>query len=164
MRVALVRSLFSRRPEPVSVTHVKGTKEVSMDPSFNLLRILIHSLNCRADHPIIEEVFMFNRSDVNGYKDVLDRIKLKTLVYGAKTLMAEFRLEQGAVLPRHKHPHEQTGYLVTGRIDLTIGNVTQQAVPGDSWCIPGDVEHNAVARENSVAIEVFSPVREDYLP
>ena len=100
---------------------------------------------------------MFNKNNVNGYKDVLERIRLKTLVHGAKTLMAEFRLEQGAILPRHKHPHEQTGYLVIGRIDLTIGDVTHQAVPGDS-------EHNAIALENPVAREVFSPMREDYLP
>jgi len=107
---------------------------------------------------------MFTKNDVGGYKNVLEGIKLKTLVHGAKTLMAEFRLEQGAILPRHKHPHEQTGYLVSGRIDLTIGDVMHQAMPGDSWCIPGDVEHNALAQESSVAIEVFSPVREDYLP
>ena len=36
--------------------------------------------------------------------------------------------------------------------------------PGDSWCIPGHVEHRAEIIEDSVAIEVFSPVREDYLP
>jgi quercetin dioxygenase-like cupin family protein len=77
--------------------------------------------------------------------------------------MAEFRLEQGAVLPRHKHPHEQTGYLVSGRIELVIGGEMHEVSAGDSWCIPGDVEHSAIARENSVAIEVFSPVREDYL-
>lgn len=107
---------------------------------------------------------VFTKNDVSGYKDALEKIKLKTLVHAAKTLMAGFRLEQGAVLPRHKHPHEQTGYLVSGRIDLTIGDVTHQAMPGDSWRIPGDVEHNTFARENSVAVEVFSPVREDYLP
>ncbi len=34
----------------------------------------------------------------------------------------------------------------------------------DSWCIAGNVPHNAVALEDSVAVEVFAPVREDYLP
>ena len=107
---------------------------------------------------------MFSPHDSSGYKNALEKVKLKTLVHGSKTLMAEFRLEQGAVLPRHKHPHEQTGYLVSGRIDLTIGDRTYEVAPGDSWCIPGDVEHNALAHEQSVAVEVFSPVREDYLP
>ena len=78
--------------------------------------------------------------------------------------MAEFRLAQGANLPKHSHPHEQTGYLVSGQIEITINDVTHQVKPGDSWCIAGDVEHDAVAITDSVAIEVFSPVREDYLP
>ncbi len=107
---------------------------------------------------------MFNPHDSSGYKDALEKVKIKTLVHGSKTLMAEFRLEQGAILPRHKHPHEQTGYLVSGKMDLTIGDRTYPVAPGDSWCIPGDAEHNAIAHERSVAIEVFSPVREDYLP
>ncbi len=107
---------------------------------------------------------MFRKSSAGGYRDALDKIKLKTLVHGEKTLLAEFRLEKGAVLPKHSHPHEQTGYLVSGRIDLTIGSETHRARPGDSWCIPGNTEHHAVAHEDSVAVEVFSPVRDDYLP
>ena len=78
--------------------------------------------------------------------------------------MSEFRLQKGAILPRHSHPHEQTGYLVTGKMELTIGAETSLLEPGDSWCIPGDMEHNATVLEDSVAIEVFSPVRADYLP
>jgi quercetin dioxygenase-like cupin family protein len=103
------------------------------------------------------------RSDV-GYRPALAGIERKTLVYGDKTLMTEFRLRQGAVLPRHSHPHEQTGYLVKGRIRLSIRSEEYQAQAGDSWCIPGGVEHGADILEDSVAIEVFSPVRDDYLP
>jgi quercetin dioxygenase-like cupin family protein len=106
---------------------------------------------------------MFSKHDLSGFTTPLDRIRMKTLVHGDRTLMTEFRLEQGAVLPRHKHPHEQTGYLVSGRIEMVIGAEAHQVSAGDSWCIPSDVEHSAVARESSVAIEVFSPVREDYL-
>ena len=107
---------------------------------------------------------MYQAADNNGYQDVLDKIRMKTLAYGDKTLMVEFRLKKGAKLPGHGHPHEQTGYLVSGQMDLTIGEVTHRINPGDSWCIPGDIQHHAVAHEDSVAIEVFSPVREDYLP
>ena len=107
---------------------------------------------------------MFQPQNSGGYKDVLDKIKMKTLVYGEKTLLAEFRLSAGAVLPAHRHPHEQTGYLVAGRLELTIGNQCHLVAPGDSWCIAGDVEHSAVALEDTVAVEAFSPVREDYLP
>jgi quercetin dioxygenase-like cupin family protein len=107
---------------------------------------------------------IFNRHNNAGYRESLKGVRQKTLAYGLKTLMVEFRLREGAVLPLHRHPHEQTGYLVSGRLDLTIGKETRQQGPGDSWCIPGDTEHGATALEDSVAVEVFAPVREDYLP
>jgi len=107
---------------------------------------------------------MFTCSTSDGCKDVFDKIQMKTLVYGEKTLMVEFHLAKGADLPAHQHPHEQTGYLVSGRIDLTIDGIVHEVRPGDSWCIPGEAAHAAVAYEDSVALEVFAPVREDYLP
>lgn len=106
---------------------------------------------------------MFQQAEETGYIEILDKTRRKTLAYGEKTLMTEFRLEKGAVLPAHSHPHEQTGYLVSGALDLTIGAETHRVEPGGRWCIPGNVEHSAVSKDNSVAIEVFSPVREDYL-
>ena len=107
---------------------------------------------------------MFQKKTNKGYKEVMEGIRLKTLVHGKNTLLAEFRLKKSAKLPSHCHPHEQTGFLVFGRMDLTIGEKTHQVFPGDSWCIPGHIDHHAFALEDSVAIEVFSPVREDYLP
>ncbi len=107
---------------------------------------------------------MFSPRSTAGYREVVDKIKMKTICYGDHTLMAEFRLAAGADLPIHRHPHEQTGYLVAGRIDLVIGDQTHAVRPGDSWCIPGDVPHRAYAHEDAIAIEVFTPVREDYLP
>ena len=107
---------------------------------------------------------MFYRHENSGYKTVLPGIGLKTLVYGDRTLMAEFRLGKGSILPMHSHPHEQTGYLVSGRIRLTVGENTYETGPGDSWCIPGAIEHGAEIIEDSSAIEIFSPVREDYVP
>lgn len=103
------------------------------------------------------------RSDA-GFQQVLEGIERKTLVHGEKTLMTEFRLRHGAVLPRHAHSHEQTGYLLSGRIRLQIGTESRELAPGDSWCIPGGVQHGADILEDSIALEVFSPVRDDYLP
>lgn len=107
---------------------------------------------------------MFYKSTRDGYKPVLPGIQLKTLVFGDKTLFAEFRMKAGSTLPAHAHVHEQTGYLVEGRIRLTIGDEVFTAEPGDSWCIGSNVDHAAEILVDSVAIEVFSPVREDYLP
>ena len=55
------------------------------------------------------------------------------------------------------------GYLISGRIILTIGNDAYEVIPGDSWNIPGGVLHCAHILEDSVAIEVFSPRRDEYL-
>jgi quercetin dioxygenase-like cupin family protein len=107
-------------------------------------------------------VFLTGTDD--GYTDVLRGIRRKTLSYGAATLMTEFRLQAGCPLPVHDHPQEQTGYLVSGRLRLSIGGETHDVTPGDSWSIPGGVPHGAEVLEDAVAIEVFSPVREDYLP
>lgn len=107
---------------------------------------------------------MFQRKSDDGYKEVLPGIRQKTLVHGGKTLLVEFVLDKGTLLPPHGHPHEQTGYLVSGRIRLTFGGNSHEVLPGDSWCIKGGDEHCAEILEDSVAVEVFSPVREDYLP
>jgi quercetin dioxygenase-like cupin family protein len=107
---------------------------------------------------------VFAAHDPDDYRTVAPGIGMKTLCFGRETLMTEFRLLGGATLPAHAHPHEQTGYLVAGHIALTIGDQTHDVRPGDSWCIPGDERHGARILEDSVAVEVFSPVREDYLP
>jgi quercetin dioxygenase-like cupin family protein len=99
-----------------------------------------------------------------GYASVLDGIERKTLVYGEKTLMTEFVLKKGKVLPLHSHPQEQTGYLVRGHMVLTINGERHDLLPGDSWCVLGGVPHGADILEDSVAVEVFAPVREDYIP
>jgi len=106
---------------------------------------------------------MFEKRSDSGYQPALEGIERKTLVYGQRMLMTEFRLRKGSILPRHSHPHEQAGSLVHGRIRLSIGSEEFEAGPGDSWCIPGGMEHEATILEDSLAVEVFSPIRDDYL-
>lgn len=107
---------------------------------------------------------MFCKAQDTGFKQAMPGIKIKTLVYGKNTLLSQFRLDKDHTLPVHTHPHEQTGYLVSGRLKMNIGNDTFEVAPGDSWCVPGDTPHGAEVLEDALAIEVFSPVREDYLP
>ncbi len=109
-------------------------------------------------------VKVFTRHSADGYRAVAPGIELRTLSHGEATLMAEFRLAAGNQLPTHRHPHEQTGYLVRGRIQLRIGDDAHEVAPGDSWCIPGGTEHGATILEDAIALEVFSPVRDDLLP
>ena len=107
---------------------------------------------------------MFSKADSKNYRDVLDGVKLKTLAHGERTLLGEFRIAKGAVIPVHQHPHEQTGYLVSGALRFTIEDEVIVAHPGDSWNLASEIPHGAEALEDCEVVEVFSPVREDYLP
>lgn len=99
----------------------------------------------------------------NGYIQLLDGIWLKNLVHGETTHMTQVKLGKGAVIPEHSHPHEQTGYLIYGCLRFFSGADETIARTGDSWNVPGGYVHGAEALEDTLVIEVFSPVREDYL-
>lgn len=107
---------------------------------------------------------MVRKGSGESFRELLPGIAMQPLCYGKATMMCQFRLAAGSSLPLHDHPHEQIGYLLSGRIRLTVDGQTWEVGPGDSWCIAGGTVHGAVIEEDAVAIEVFSPVREDYLP
>jgi quercetin dioxygenase-like cupin family protein len=107
---------------------------------------------------------MFRKKDTGVSRKLLEGIDLATLVHGDKTLMGQFKLAKGAIIPTHSHPHEQTGIMISGKLRFVVEGETMDVESGDSWCLLGGVGHSAEALEDSVVIEVFSPVREDYLP
>ena len=106
---------------------------------------------------------MFRKKDTGVSRELLEGIDLTTLVHGDKTLMGQFKLSKGSIVPTHSHPHEQTGIMISGKLRFIVEGEIMDVETGDSWCLPGGVEHSAEALEDSVVIEVFSPVREDYL-
>ena len=84
-------------------------------------------------------------------------------VTGGRIMMSFIRLEPGGRVEIHHHPHEQCGYMIEGSMDLTIGDETRTVRPGDAYTIPGGVPHGATGGpEGGVALDIFSPVREDY--
>ena len=106
---------------------------------------------------------MFRKKDTAESRQLAEGVELTTLVHGEKTLMGQFKIARGSAIPAHSHPHEQTGTMISGRLRFNVEGEIFDAEAGDSWCLPGGVEHSAEALEDSVVIEVFSPVREDYL-
>jgi quercetin dioxygenase-like cupin family protein len=83
---------------------------------------------------------------------------------GANLMLSVVRLEPESVVLDHAHPHEQMGYLLEGRLEFTVGGVTRLLSPGDIWRIPGGVVHRVRALDQpAVALDVFHPIREDYL-
>ncbi len=87
----------------------------------------------------------------------------RTLAVGERTLLVEWTMAKGAEVRLHQHEYEQAGYLVSGGIDMTIGDETQHLGPGDGYVAPPGVPHGAVAQVDSVIVDIFSPVRPDYV-
>jgi len=94
--------------------------------------------------------------------EMLPGLIRRTLADGEFMMICEFTLDDGVELPDHSHPHEQVGYLVSGRMRLTIGGETFVLLPGDSYHAPSNVQHSALSVEPSVIVDTFSPPRKDY--
>lgn len=106
---------------------------------------------------------MFVKKDERPFRGLIPGVSMRPLVYEEKTLMCEFRLEAGHNIPFHHHPYEQTGYLISGKLKFFIGDECFEAGPGDSWCVPENAEHRVSVLADSHLVEVFSPIRPDYL-
>ena len=84
-------------------------------------------------------------------------------VEGDKITLAVVELDPDAVVPEHRHPHEQNGMVITGQMTFRVGSEERVLGPGGTWRILGDVPHTAVAGpEGAVVIDVFSPIRTDW--
>ncbi len=94
--------------------------------------------------------------------EMLPGVVRRTLNAGDRTMLVEVTLAQGALVPLHTHPHEQIGYLASGRLLFEVGDERRELTAGDSWLVPSDTPHQVTALEPSVAIDVFSPPREEY--
>ena len=91
--------------------------------------------------------------------EMLPGVVRRTLTEGERMMLIEVTLEQGAVVPLHTHPHEQIGYLASGRLLWELGDERRELSAGDSWLVPSNVPHQVTALEPSVAIDIFSPPR-----
>ena len=103
------------------------------------------------------------RADGTKFEEVIEGITRRSIVYGEKSSICEFNLKKGAAIPLHAHPHEQSGYLVSGKIRFTIDGEEYLLSQGDSWCILNGVEHKLDVIEDSFVVEVFAPVREEFI-
>jgi quercetin dioxygenase-like cupin family protein len=83
--------------------------------------------------------------------------------WGDKILISMLDMEPHGDVPFHSHPHEQVGVVLEGELELTIDGETRLLTPGQVFVIPGGVEHRARTYDKPAkAIDIFSPVREEY--
>ena len=85
------------------------------------------------------------------------------VVTGANASLALVELGPGAVVPEHRHAHEQLGMCIEGSITFTIDGERRDLGPGGTWRIPSDLPHDAVAGpDGAVVVDIFAPVRADW--
>lgn len=83
---------------------------------------------------------------------------------GEALMFSLVTFEPNSLVPDHAHPHEQMGVMISGRLEFTVGGHTRILGPGDLWRIPGGVLHRVRALDGpAVALDVFHPIRDDYL-
>ena len=84
-------------------------------------------------------------------------------VEGERVTMAIVQLDPDAVSPAHHHENEQLGFVIAGSIVMRIGTEERELSPGDTYNIPSDVSHDAVAGpDGATVVDIFVPVREDW--
>jgi len=91
-----------------------------------------------------------------------DGLSRQVLAWSEQMMLVRHVMRAGWSGLRHSHPHEQLVYIVRGHLRITSGDAVFEAVSGDSFVVPGGVEHQASALEESEVLDIFSPFREDY--
>jgi len=105
--------------------------------------------------------FFINPSELNR-REVVPGVNLRTM-WGDKIMMSMVEIAPGARMPAHTHPQEQAGIVMQGEFEFTIGGETRLLKQGDAYIIPEGVEHGVVGTAGwSLALDIFSPPREDY--
>jgi quercetin dioxygenase-like cupin family protein len=94
--------------------------------------------------------------------EMLPGITRRMVSEGSAAMAVHITIEKGREVPLHTHPHEQIGYLQTGRARFTIGNDVRELEALDGYSIPGGTPHGVVALEDCVFVDVFTPPRDEY--
>ena len=95
--------------------------------------------------------------------DLGEGVTRKILASGGDMMTVQFAFEKGAVGAPHTHVHEQVGYVLQGRFELTLGDDKTIMEAGDTYYVPSNTLHGVVALEDGVLLDVFTPQRQDFL-
>ncbi len=83
-------------------------------------------------------------------------------VHSDHMTLASWRIEAGAILKLHSHPHEQVTLVIEGQLELTMEGETRTLGPGAVAVIPANIPHNGLALSDCKVIDAFYPVREEF--
>ena len=111
-----------------------------------------------------KNVSFFRWSDMPKER-VTDQIS-RRLVTGERMMLAHVYLDRGSIVPKHSHENEQLTYILEGALHFWIGEDQKEEVivrAGEVLLIPSNVPHQALALEDTLDVDVFSPPRQDWL-
>jgi quercetin dioxygenase-like cupin family protein len=97
------------------------------------------------------------------WTDLGEGIQRKVMAYDAGMMIVKVAFEKGAVGTLHQHPHTQASYVSKGVFDITIDGKTERLGAGDVYFVPSDQIHGAVCIEKGELVDVFTPMREDFV-
>jgi len=86
----------------------------------------------------------------------------KTLISGERIMICQIVFAPGGLVPTHQHPHEQAGYVLEGKLRLTIAGEELLLEAGESYVIPSATPHAASADIPTTVLDIFSPPRDEY--
>lgn len=104
----------------------------------------------------------FLEIDSIGQREILPGYTVR-FVHTDSMTFAYWDVKAGSPLPEHSHHHEQVASVVEGTYELTVDGETKQLQAGEIAVIPSNVPHSGVAITDCKLMDVFCPVREDYL-
>lgn len=99
----------------------------------------------------------------NSIKKVFKGVNLDSLAYGEKSIVTKMNYVKGNFASIHKHPYEQSGYVISGKYILTFDKKEYELSQGDSYSIPENIEHSFKVLEGGEVVDVFTPIRKEYL-
>ena len=97
------------------------------------------------------------------WRDLGGGVSRKILGWDNQIMMVKVKFEKGAEGSPHRHFHTQTTYCAEGKFEFIVGGEKKTVNAGDGVYIPPNLMHGAVCLEDGILIDVFSPVREDFL-
>lgn len=95
-------------------------------------------------------------------KEQLNPLFSRQVIHGEKMTVARIHLGKGAVVPEHRHANEQITTLERGRLRFQVAGREVVLEAGQTLAVEPDVPHGVEALEDSVALDLFSPAREDW--
>ena len=95
--------------------------------------------------------------------EAMNPLLTRQYVSGEKSMVARILLKKGCIVPTHQHPNEQIAYILSGALEFMVAGQVYIVRAGEILVIPGGVPHSAIALEDTIDLDLFSPPRQDWL-